>query len=313
MPVQQQQQRRRQQQRGGSVASDAVTSLVDAKTFDRMSGLFTNKVGGCGCNRSKSGGSFGALMGSSTMEAFYNNVKPPMTQAMNTGPQLLALTTPKATNSKAANASTKPTNVGKTSSVNASMVKTNVNASAPNVKQINTSSKVAANAGVKTGGNSFPTMSDIMGLYSGKNSAAMNVRHKQGGRRQQQQQQQQRQQQQQQGGWSQNTIGQSVNMQTMSYSPRTSVTPSATSILASESIISSQPMNKVTSFGSTSDQRSQPFSFGAASPLSGAGTLNTWRKKALKKLKSLKDTITPKDKPKPKPKAKKPAASPKKK
>lgn len=244
----------RRQQRGGSVASDSVTSLVDAKTFDRMNTMFTNKVGGCGCNK-KSGGSFGSLMGSRTMEAFYNNVKPPVV-ALNSAPQLLPVTTPNASkpaNAKSSNSTkvpnaAKPSNAGNTT------------------KSVNVKASNTANTSAKTGGG-MANLFDIMGLNSGKTMA---IRHRS---------------QRQQGGWAEQTIGQKINMQSMSHNPRQAMNVSAVSVLASESVNGPMPIQKATNFGSTSDSRSLPFSFGAASAASGGA--GTWRKKAMQKLKTL--------------------------
>jgi len=68
--------------KGGSIASDAVTGLVDKATFEQMNVRFDNKVGGCGCGKiggkcaihrqqKKQGGNFlKQIFGNSTANAF---------------------------------------------------------------------------------------------------------------------------------------------------------------------------------------------------------------------------------------------------
>ena len=305
---QQQQQQQRQRQRGGSIASDSVTSLVDANTFGRMDALFSNKVGGCGCSSKKSGGSaFGNMMGSTTMETFFANVKSPSTTVgMNSAPQILppsaAANSKKAPNVKvnaAPNSKASPSMMNASSkaspSMNASskatpsMMNSASKASpAVNVAKAPNSSPSMNASSPKVGGNAFPSLSQLMDGTVG----LFNVRHKTGGSRQTKQNRQS-------GG--NNLIGQNLNILNVPHSPRGAVNSSSASILANEAVSGPMPLNKLVQYGSTSDLRSQPFSFDAASTATGGGRLQTWRKKAMQKLKSITSSTKPKPKPKSKP------------
>lgn len=316
----QQQKQQQQRQKGGSIASDSVTSLVDANTFGRMDAMFSNKIGGCGCSSKKSGGSaFGNMMGSTTMETFFANVKSPsITVGMNSAPQILppsaAANSKKApnvkvnaaANSKAApsmNASKAPSmnaaskaspsmNASKAPSMNAaSKAAPSINASkAPSmnvVKAPNSSPSMNASS-PKVGGNAFPSLSQLMDGTVG----LFNVRHKTGGTRAIKQKKQNKQS----GG--NNLIGQNLNILNVPHSPRGAVNSSSASIMANEAVSGPMPLNKLVQYGSTSDLRSQPFSFDAASTATGGGRLQTWRKKAMQKLKSItSSTKKPKSKP----------------
>jgi hypothetical protein len=140
----------------------------------------------------------------------------------------------------------------------------------------------------KVGGNAFPSLSQLMDGTVG----LFNVRHKTGGSRQTKQNRQS-------GG--NNLIGQNLNILNVPHSPRGAVNSSSASILANEAVSGPMPLNKLVQYGSTSDLRSQPFSFDAASTATGGGRLQTWRKKAMQKLKSITSSTKPKPKPKSKP------------
>ena len=299
----QQQKQQQQRQRGGSIASDSVTSLVDANTFGRMDAMFSNKVGGCGCSSKKSGGSaFGNMMGSTTMETFFANVKSPSTTVgMNSAPQILppsaAANSKKAPNVKVnavANSKAAPSmNASKaTPSMNASKASPSINASkassSVNVAKAPNSSPSMNASSPKVGGNAFPSLSQLMDGTVG----LFNVRHKTGGTKAIRQNKQNRQS----GG--NNLIGQNLNILNVPHSPRGAVNSSSASIMANEAVSGPMPLNKLVQYGSTSDLRSQPFSFDAASTATGGGRLQTWRKKAMQKLKSItSSTKKPKSKP----------------
>jgi hypothetical protein len=116
-----------------------------------------------------------------------------------------------------------------------------------------------------------------------------NVRHKTGGKAKANKQT---------GG--NNLIGQNLNILNVPHSPRGAVNSSSASIMANEAVSGPMPLNKLVQYGSTSDIRSQPFSFDAASTATGGGALQTWRKKAMQKLKSLTTSSSKKPKASPK-------------
>lgn len=266
--------------KGGSIASDAVTSLVTPKTFDRMSAMFTNHAGGCArCGASqkhKGGNRFASMMGSHTLEAFSGNVRntglvsgdqvlPPGLNTFKQGE--LRPANVKAVNAKATNAK---------ANTKAANVKANVkaaNTKAANVKPANTSSvnssrpaNVNARLNTKAGG--MPSISQMLGMDNKK----MNVRHSS-----------------MMGG--NNQIGPTLNIRNVAHSARQVTSDSAsTRLLANEAISGPQLMNKQVQYGSTSDLRNQPFGFGAAAATGGAKTLKV---KTLQKLKELKKKQQP--------------------
>lgn len=308
--------------RGGSLASDSVVSLVDSKTYDQMNAMFDNKVGGCSCRRSKQhrGGnnSMASLMGSSTLEAFSANVRQPemfvnsgstgmLPPGMNASKKSSAVNASKTANASKATNAIKMANaakMGNAAKMSANAAKAPVNASkvAMNAAKMNSviksfnvaktanasmnASKAAnamknsmginvskmyanaaksyANVGMpeKSGGMNS-TLYDMMKSNSGQ---GMNVRHKQMG--------------------GENIIGQRANILNTQHSPRQFESNAATmKFLGNEAITGPQLINKMTQYGSTSDLRTQPFSFSAAAQKAGALKIKSLKDSTVKELK----------------------------
>lgn len=267
--------------KGGSIASDAVQSLVDQPTYDALSKAFTNeftapqkggkkgtraKKGGCArCGKTgvphacKQGGS--SMLGT-TSEAFanfantaapYNSLLPGNVTAIAAGilPNASKNAATKASNASKTN--TKAANTSKLATTNNAAKNTNT---AKNVSNSKTTTQIAGFA---------RNLTQLMNANSAKNSSYSLMNRKRGGT----------------ATPTTIPIGPRLDINALSGVPlRTNAPTTAQNVLAHETVPSLDMLDKSVRYGPASDIPVAPFSFGQqfTNPSGGA-----WSKKPTKK------------------------------
>lgn len=288
--------------KGGSIASDAVVSLVDQKTFDSLNTMFDNKVGGSrSCTKCSSsqkcthmGGSLLRMLGTSTLEAFQTS-----SHSKHGGARAVPKRKPVAkkpvkkgkTGHKGGSAESMVANVAKSVS-NAARSLNNAltqSSAAPRTNSANVKAnapQVASNA--KQGGNM--TMPQLLASNSGN----FNVRNRMSG-----------------GAANPSVvINPQLDLQSMTFQPRVVTEPTGTDLLSQETIAAPSLIQKSVNYGNVTSGVKNAFSFGQSPteplrPIQGSVTTGlSGGKRASNKVKVTKAKAPVK--------AKKPAASKKK-